>query len=312
MTGSLDGERVLVTGGAGFVGSHLTHELLARGATVDVLDNLFAGERRLVPDRATLHEVDLRSPDLEAVVDARDPTVVVHLAALHYIPYCEDHPDETLTVNGMGTRRLLSALEGRGALRRVVFASSAAVYPPRDDPHAETDAPDPMDVYGRTKLLGEDLLELFASRTGVPAASARLFNVYGPDETNPHLIPAILDQLRDGGRRVELGNLAPARDFVYVTDVARALATMATEFDRGYRAYNVGTGTEHTVREVVDAVGEALGEDLRVVQDEERTRESDRLHLCADASRIERELGWASEVDLVDGLRAVLDDEGLR
>jgi UDP-glucose 4-epimerase len=306
-----EGRHVLVTGGAGFIGSHLTRELLTRGATVDVVDDYFAGEPELVPDDAEAHELDIRSEAFGELVTDLDPDVLVHLAAIHYIPYCNENPEEAFEVNVMGTRNVFEAARECADLDRVVFASSAAVYPPRDEANAEDSELGPMDIYGRSKLLGEDLLRLFHEDTGVPASSARLFNVYGPDETNMHLIPAIVDQIRDGSREVELGNLSPARDFVYVEDVANALAAMAADDADGVRAYNVGTGEEHTVREVVEAVGDALGEDLQVEQEQERVRESDRPHLKADVTRIERELGWTPQTNFVDGLQTLLESEGV-
>lgn len=303
---------VLVTGGAGFVGSHVTQRLVDRGATVDVVDSLFAGKREYVPEKATLHEVDIRDRDeLTEAVHEIGPDVIVHLAAIHYIPYCNENPEEAFDVNVMGTRHLLEAARGLESLERVVYTSTAAVYPPRDDPHAEADTTGPMDIYGRTKLVGEDLLEQFTTETGIPGAAIRLFNVYGPNETNPHLIPAILEQVEDGSQYVELGNLSPKRDFVYAGDVADAVLILARDFDDGYRAYNVGTGEAWSVREVAEEVGAALGDELTVEQAQERVRESDRPHLCADISRIESETDWSPETEFVDGLRALLDAEGI-
>lgn len=307
----LDEARILVTGGAGFIGSHVTRHLLDRGATVDVVDNEFAGHRDLVPPAATFHHVDLRDDDLVPTVERVDPDGILHLAAIHYIPYCNDNPEDAFDVNVMGTRRLLDAARELEDLETLVYTSSAAVYPPADEPHRETDDEGPMDVYGRTKLAGEDLVELFAAETGVPSVAARLFNVYGPNETNEHLIPAILDQLRDGTCEIKLGNLSPARDFVYVADVARALLALATEFDGDFRAYNVGTGHEYTVEEVVARVSDALGEELHVEQVTDRVRESDRPHLRASTERIEHEIGWTPTVSFVEGLGSLLTAEGL-
>jgi UDP-glucose 4-epimerase len=309
---TLDSATVLVTGGAGFVGSHVIHDLLDSGGSVHVLDNLHAGKASHVPTDATLHEVDLRdAADVSETVHAVAPDVVVHLAALHYIPYCNDNPEEAFDVNVMGTRHLLDAARDLDDLERVIYSSTAAVYPPRDEPHAVTDATGAMDVYGRTKLVGEDLLELFHRETGVPAASARLFNVYGPNETNPHLIPAILEQIEDGTREIDLGNLTPKRDFIYAGDVASALAELVSTERDGHRTYNVGTGRAWSVREVVEQVSEALGEPIEIEQDEDRIRESDRPHLCADTSRIERETDWQPETEFVDGLRRLVDTEGI-
>lgn len=304
----------LITGGAGFIGSRLAQHLCDAGASVDVVDSLFAGKAELVPDDARFHDVDLRDADAltEAVHDA-GPDIVVHLAACHFIPYCNANPEPTFDVNVMGTRTLLNAARELDSLDRVVFGSTAAVYPPRNEAHHEADATGPMDIYGRTKLVGEDLTELFHEQTGVDAVTARLFNVYGPDETNDHLIPAILEQIEDGTREIDLGNLSPKRDFSHVTDVARALRTLATtdEFDGGYRAYNVGSGTAYSVREVVDHVSSALGDEITIAQDEDRVRESDRPHLQADVSRIESELGWTPEYGFTEGLERLLEAEGI-
>lgn len=305
----LTGRTVLVTGGAGFVGSHLVRRLLGKGSTVHVVDNQFTGHRDRVPQRVTFHDVDIRSAELATVVETVDPEILFHLAAHHYIPYCNENPEEAFTVNVMGTRQLLQAARDLETLQRVVYASTAAVYRPADEPHHETEIEGPTDIYGRTKLVGEDLVELFAANTGIPSTAARLFNIYGPDETNDHLIPAVLDQIRDGQREIELGNLEPARDFIHVDDVTAAMLGLATDFNGEYRAYNVGTGTEWTVREVVECVSDALGEDLSVSQTRDRIRESDRPHLRPSTDRIEREIGWHAAVEFVDGLRRLLETE---
>ncbi|WP_136601154.1 NAD-dependent epimerase/dehydratase family protein [Salinigranum halophilum] len=312
---TIRGEHVLVTGGAGFVGSHVTSTLQERGAEVTVLDNTFAGERQNVPEGVEFHEVDIRDKDTVLdVVEETDPSIIIHLAAIHYIPYCNENPEEAFDVNVVGTRNILEAARELSTLERIVYASTAAVYPPRSEPHAEMDETNPMDIYGRTKLVGEDLVELFATETGVPCVATRLFNVYGPTETNPHLIPAIVEQLDedDDTHTVELGNLTPKRDFVYAGDVAEAIVTVAAEFEGEYRAYNVGTGDAYSVRGVVEEVSDALGEDIEITQDEERVRESDRPFLCADTKRIEQETSWKSETAFVDGLRELLKDHDLK
>jgi UDP-glucose 4-epimerase len=308
----LDESTVLVTGGAGFIGSHLSDRLTERVDELVVVDDLFAGKREYVPEDATFYEQDIRSEEFAETVREEAPDAIVHLAAIHHIPYCNDHPEEAFEVNTMSTRNLLSAARDVEGLQQMVFTSTAAVYEPGEGPHHETDEPGPIDIYGRTKLVSEDLLEKFSAETGTPTASARLFNVFGTQETNAHLIPAILDQLRDGSRDVELGNLTPARDFVHVTDVADALVALLTEFSDGYRAYNVGTGTEHTVREVVEHTERALGESIDLSQDQERVRESDRPHLRPSVKRIEREIGWSADVEFTDGLRELLEAEGIR
>lgn len=309
----LDEQRILVTGGAGFIGSKLVEQLDQVGSDVCVVDNYFTGERALPPDTVTQEHLDVR--DIEAVRDAveeYDPTVIIHLAAIHYIPYCNANPEETFDVNVMGTRNVLSVARGLKDLSAVLYTSSAAVYPPETEPLHEDVTPDPIDIYGRTKLIGEDLLREFSLTTDIPAASVRLFNVYGPDETNMHLIPAILEQLESGHSTIELGNVRPKRDFVSVFDAARAFTAILDEIETGYRTYNVGTGTAYSVREVVECVDSLLDESLTIEQDEERVREVDRANLQADIQRIREEVGWEPETNLESGLEALLRAEGIR
>lgn len=309
---SLQKESILVTGGTGFIGSYVVRQFLEVGAEVHALDNGFTGSPELVPDPVSIHDVDIRNKDsVDKTIKQVDPDVLVHLAAIHFIPYCNENPEEAFDVNVYGTRNVLEAARDLNSLKRVVNASTAAVYEPAPGPHIEDKGIAPTDIYGRTKLVAEDEARLFNRDTGVPTASARLFNTYGTRETNSHLIPAILDQLEDGSRTVDLGNLSPARDFVHASDVANAIVTLATEFDGDYRAYNVGTGIEHTVREVVEAVGDALGEEITIEQDEDRVRESDRPHLRADISRLESEFGWSPKYTLREGLTQLLDAEGI-
>lgn len=306
---SIESSTILVTGGAGFIGSSVTEQLLSKGADVHIFDNLFTGKERLVPDGAKLHEIDIRDSELNSRAQNINPDIIIHLAAIHYIPYCNENPKEAFEVNVMGTRNLLEAAREIDQVEKVLFTSSAAVYPPREEPNTEDSILDPMDIYGETKLIGEDLMKLYSQEAGVPTASARLFNVYGPNETNSHLIPAVVEPVQEGARTIELGNLTPKRDFIHVTDVASALLTLVEEFEGDYRAYNVGTGNEHSVKEVVEKTSEAIGEDIEIEQDPERVRESDRSHLRADISRIQTELGWSPNVTFVDGLRKLLDQE---
>lgn len=309
---TVEKERVLVTGGTGFIGSYVVRQLLNSGADVHALDNGFTGSAELVPEAVTIHNVDIRNADdVTRTLRDVDPGVLVHLAAIHFIPYCNENPEEAFDVNTIGTRNVLEAARGLDNLKRVVNTSTAAVYEPAPGPHVEDEGIGPTDIYGRTKLVAEDEAQLFNSETNIPTASARLFNTYGTRETNSHLIPAILDQIEDGSRAVELGNLSPARDFVHASDVANAIVTLATEFNGEYRAYNVGTGTEHTVREVVEAVSDALGEEITIEQDEDRVRESDRPHLQADITRLKSDFGWTPELTLREGLSQLLDAEGI-
>jgi UDP-glucose 4-epimerase len=136
----------------------------------------------------------------------------------------------------------------------------------------------------------------------------RLFNVYGNRETNMHLIPAVLEQVEQEETSIELGNMTPKRDFIHVTDVARAFTTALKSFDDGFDSFNVGTGVEHSVRDVAEMIIDASRKNLSIEQDQERVRESDRPFLQADISKIQSDMGWQPEVTFEDGITRLVND----
>lgn len=303
---NIEGKRVLVTGGEGFIGHHLVGHLNRAGAEVSSLGNATAGSPDRLPDGVTHHDADIKDTSVAETIRRVDPDAVVHLAAIHFIPFCRENPGVAWDVNVGGTRNILEALRDVGP-DRFVFASSGAVYTPDDTPHHEGAERKPDDTYGRTKLVGEDLVELHAGETFDTGLCARLFNVYGSGETNPHLIPDIVEQL--GTETITLGNLSPERDFIHIDDVCDALVTLLTAPREGFRAYNVGTGTSHSVRSVAEAVVRVGGTDDEITQASDRVRESDRPRLCADIGRISEELGWTPDTDLKAGLQELLASE---
>jgi len=304
---------MLVVGGAGFVGHHLVPRLLDDDHDVVVIDNLSRGSlERFGPSlgdaRLGLVRGDVTDAVLvrEVIAEVR-PAVVFHLAAIHFIPYCTAHPSETLLVNVVGTQLVLDALAPVPDAR-LVFASTADVYAPSAQAHREDDPIETTNVYGASKRVCEDLLAVARRQdAGRRIVAARLFNVFGPGETNPHVLPDILAQVREGGV-VRLGNLEPRRDYVHARDVADALARLAA-YDGPETVFNVGTGIGTSVRALVETLGAVVGQRLRVEQDPERVRPVERMHLVADATRARRELGWAPRLDLREGLRDVVAHE---
>jgi UDP-glucose 4-epimerase len=286
----------------------LVRELLERtGAPVVVLDNLFNGRKEFLPDaeRLRFRAVDLTdAAAVRDVVDEVRPGRVFHLAALHFIPYCNAHPDQALQVNVVGTQNLLEACR-RHPPTTLVATSTVAVYPIRDGANAETDPAGPIDVYGMSKWFNEQQVELFASQVPTRCAMVRLSNVYGPHETNPHVLPDILEQVARGQTDIQLGNLKPRRDYVYVTDVARAFVDIADKLRHPFRVYNVGTGCEHSVDEMLEQLARISGLPLKPRVAAERLRAVDRMHLVCDLTRITDEIGWRPRHDLQSGLAAL-------
>jgi UDP-glucose 4-epimerase len=304
---------MLVIGGAGFVGHHLVPRLLADDRDVVVIDNLsrgsmerfgpHLGDARLQVVRGDVTDAVL----LRQVVAEIRPAVVFHLAALHFIPYCLAHPSETLLVNVVGTQLVLDALAPVPDAR-LVFASTADVYATSDGPHGEDDAIATTNVYGASKRACEELFAI--ARRSDPARRivvARLFNVFGPGETNPHVLPDILAQVREGNV-LRLGNLEPRRDYIHARDVAEALVRCGAHAGPE-TVFNVGTGVGTSVRELVAVLGEALGRTLRIEQDPARVRPVERMHLVADVGRAYRTLGWTARIGLREGLRDLVRRE---
>jgi UDP-glucose 4-epimerase len=283
---------VLVTGGAGFIGSHLVEQLVAAGERTSLVDTLSRGRREWIHEEAELHELDIRDgPALGRVVAQVAPDIVVHLAALHFIPAVEGAPDLAWDVNVNGTEALLGALEYRPP-DLLLFASSAAVYPDRRGPIDEACLPDPPDLYGRTKLAGEQLVEEFAARTGTRGVSVRIFNVIGRRETNPHVVPEIVQQLRSGSSSVRLGNLESRRDYTNVADVAAALHKLTSSAVTAQTPVNLGSSRSVSVAELVHTCEQVLDRTIEIEIEPGRLRKTDRAELVADSNLLRKTTGW--------------------
>jgi len=298
---------VLVTGGAGFIGSHLVERLVGGGDRTFVLDDLSRGRRTWLRPEAELHEVDLRdSEGLRRAVSGIAPDVVVHLAALHFIPAVDSAPELAREVNVEGTRELLAALEDSPP-RLLLFASTAAVYPDRPGPIDEGCEPDPIDLYGETKLAGERLVADFGSRSRARCIFARIFNVVGRRETNPHVVVELVAQLRRGDRTVRLGNLETRRDYTDVLDVSAALHGLLSA-PEGADIFNLGSGRSVSVADLVRVCEGILGDPIEVAVEQTRLRAQDRAELVADAGLLRETIGWRAQRPLKDTLAELLAD----
>lgn len=302
--------RTLITGGAGFIGSALSAHLQAEGHEVHVVDNLSFGKRQLaaVPDER-FHQADIRDAQaLQGILERIRPQRVLHLAAIHFIPYCNAHPVEAAEVNIMGTLNVLEASERCATVQQVFVASTAAVYPIAEGAMDEEHPTGPMDIYGITKLATEKLTSEFHLRTGITAIVGRFFNAFGPNETNPHLIPEIQQQVLAGQRTLRLGNLDPKRDFIHTQDMSRAMGALLEQVERGYEVFNIGRGIEYSVREIVEAFARQLGEPLAIEVDPARVRKVERMHLLADVSKLKEATGWQPRWGIDEGVATLLKE----
>jgi UDP-glucose 4-epimerase len=290
--------RAIVTGGAGFIGSHAVDALLERGDEVHVLDDLSTGRRERVGEGARLHVADIRAPDV--VFDAVRPDAVLHLAAQADVRASVERPDHDADVNILGTLRVLEAARRHGA--RIVFSSTGgAIYGECDGPAAETAERRPVAPYGTSKLCGEEYLATWNRLYRTGHVSLRLANVYGPRQ-EPHgeagVVAIFMGLLNEGGTPKIYGDGRQTRDYVHVLDVVRAMLA-ALGRDAG-GVFNIGTGTETSVLELYDAVRRVTGGGPEAELAPARLGELQRSVL--DVSLAERELGWRPQQSLDDGL----------
>ncbi len=289
--------RAIVTGGAGFIGSHAAEALLARGDEVHVLDDLSKGKRENVPAGAELHEADIRRPD--EVFDAVRPELVLHLAAQADVRTSIERPDYDADVNVLGTLKILEAARRHGS--RLVFSSTGgAIYGECRGPATETAERQPLAPYGTSKLCGEEYLATWNRLYGTNHVSLRFGNVYGPRQ-EPHgeagVVSIFMGLLRDGGTPKIYGDGRQTRDYVFVGDVVGAMLAAA---DRDGGVFNVGTGVETSVLELYEAIQRVS----RIERDPEfaEARLGELQRSVLDISFAERELGWRPEHSLEGGL----------
>jgi UDP-glucose 4-epimerase len=284
--------------------------LVERGEDVIVIDSLRNGRRELIDvlgPKARLFEVDIRDTEaVRKIIKDTRPQAVCHLAAIHFIPYCNQYPLEALDINVQGTLSVLEACKAAPP-KMVVVASTAAVYGICDEPCTETDFPGPLDIYGISKHTCEQLAQLYGADTRAPCIAARIFNAVGPNETNLHLVPQLINQLIRGERTVALGNLEPRRDYIHTSDLARGLMCALDHRQNGFDVFNIGTGQEHSVTDIVGMCEVILGEHITIKQSPKLTRKVERMHLCANIDKTRRVMGWEPRIRIDAALRELLE-----
>jgi nucleoside-diphosphate-sugar epimerase len=301
---------VLVTGGAGFIGSHLVDELVEAGHSVRVLDDLFTGSPDNVNPAAELTVANVSDPNaVRVAVDSCD--TVFHIAAHRAVQRSVENPLATDLANVHGTLTLLAAAHEAG-VGRVVSASSSSVYGGADKvPTPETEPLVPRSPYAVSKMAGEHYCRVYTELFGLETVSLRYFNVYGPrqrpDSPYAAVIPLFIDALRKHEAPIVHGDGRQSRDFTFIADTIRAtLAAAAAPAERcAGHVYNVAPGESHDLLELLDILGRLL--DVEPKPEHTAVRAGDVSRTMADPSAARRDLGFSCEVGFEEGLRRTVD-----
>ncbi|MBY0425465.1 MAG: NAD(P)-dependent oxidoreductase, partial [Cytophagales bacterium] len=276
-----------ITGGAGFIGREVTKQLLSEGKKVTVYDDFSFGREANLEEFANNSNLKIVKgkiedyPNLFSAMKESEADVVMNLAALHFIPYCNKYPLETLRVNVEGT---YSVFEAATLLQipKIVSTSSGAIYPSTEDLLIEDQQiAKPVDVYGCSKWLNENIGEFFSNKNVSKIITVRLFNTYGPFETNEHIIPEMMKQLQNG-YVLKLGNVKTKRDYIYVEDTATGFIKLSQSTpESNHTIVNLGTGLEYSAEEIVSKIQDLLEHEIVIETDPSKLRPVDKMHQTA-------------------------------
>lgn len=326
---------ILITGGAGFIGSELGKFLLANGHNVKLLDNLEYGYRDNFEDNEILKNnfilADVRDAEFGKYLDGID--VVYHFAGISALPECESHPYKAYDVNTAATANVLNAVR-RSNVKRVIFASTSAIYEnnPSGEIHQETDEVHPNLVYATTKYCAEQICKSFAQNYGMDIVICRFFNVFGPHQDFKRKYPPFTSFLiREvlAGRRPTIYNTSDCkRDYIYVYDLMQYLYRMATS-ENEYHAdiFNLSTGNAYSAMEIAETIYSALGKtfeydtgeplkfwdkyeelfNARYNLKKERVKQEVFKHCIGNGEKVRKEFNYVAQTDLLDGLKEIIE-----
>ncbi len=300
-------KNALVTGGAGFIGSHIADALIERGYKVAIIDNLSSGKEQNLPPDATFYKTDIRDDEVADIFQEERPQMLFHLAAQMDVRKSVEDPAYDADVNIGGTINLLEAGRKAGLQKTINAATGGAMYgEPNDLPAGEDTPIAPICPYGVSKATVEHYLALFRRLYGMAFTSLRFPNVYGPRQ-DPHGeagVVAIFSQIMlQGGQPKIFGDGTSTRDYVYVDDIVEA-NMLALKAGDGL-CLNLGWGEEVPVQRIFDGVRDAVGCEIEPEYAEERLGEVDRI--CLDASKAAERLGWKPQVTLDEGLNRAVE-----
>ena len=305
----LKDKEVLLTGGCGFIGSEVTKQLSEIGANVTIFDNLSSGKESYISsfNNVNLIQGDIRDEDAVASV-VKNKEYIINLAALPFIPDSYQYPKEFFEVNVNGTMNVALSLLKQKEVKRFVHISSSEIYgTARQIPMNEDHPTTPHSTYAVSKLAGDRVVFTLHKEHDFPAVIIRPFNAFGPNITQPYIIPEILTQLFNNNSEIKLGNIESKRDLTFVSDTARAMILALVTDDIEGQTINVGSQKSVSVKELVTIMSKILSKSPSITIDKSRLRPYDVNVLECDNTKAKNILNWSPEISVEDGLKITID-----
>lgn len=302
----LKDRRILVTGGAGFIGSEVVSQLIEKNAIVTVFDNFSSGKKQYLPKNSKKLKIikgDIRNENVVGKA-IKDQEVIIHLAALPFIPDSFYYPADFFNVNTIGSVNLLwKSIKSKTTEQFIHISTSevygSAQYTPMDENHPTT----PHSTYAVSKLAGDRVAFTLHKENGFPVVIIRPFNSYGPRYTQPYIIPEIMNQLFNGAKELMLGNVESTRDFTYVSDTANAILKTIDAKKVIGEIINVGSGHETSIRELTIKISKIAKMKIKIKYDESRERPYDVNRLLCNNKKARNLLNWKPKISINEGLQ---------
>lgn len=299
---------ILITGGLGFIGTHLVLALIQGSNKIIIFDNFSNANSLLFKKRSNkliIVKGDIRDYSLMAQrLKKYKINIIIHLAAVHYIPFCDKNPNETMDVNFFGTVNMLRFATLK-KINKFIFTSTADVYKDINRPCLESDSIGNKTIYSISKILGEEVVRLYAGQRKIYFCIFRLFNVYGSMDKTPHFIPSIIKKIKTG-RVINHGNINTIRDYIHVDDVVVAFRKIINRSTLPDAIYNIGAGNGHSGKEIIEILNNKIKKDLVLRKKKNLSRSIDRHFLVANNYLFSYTYSWHPKVKIIDGLERML------
>lgn len=306
----LTDRKVLVTGGAGFIGSEVVSQLLGKGATVTVLDNFSSGKKEYLPSnkkKLRIIKGDIQK-ETDVAKSVKDQEVVVHMAALPFIPDSFYYPADFFRVNTIGSVNMISHSVKSKSVELFIQISTSEVYgtaqySPMDENHPTA----PHSTYAVSKLAADRAAFTLHKENGFPTVIIRPFNSYGPRYTEPYIIPEIMNQLLSGSNELVLGNVHASRDFTFVSDTADGILRIIGHERAIGEIINIGSGMEIKILDLAHKIAKITKRKIKIEYDESRERPYDVNRLICNNRKARDLLGWRPKISMDEGLKLTFD-----